>query len=284
MTSLKKKEKGRKANSDPLPSSIEKSEKLSEVHQIYEKVQLLQLPESEETRRELDALSNAWKDDGIPALQRQVVDKQLENLEAGIVDPVFASLSDLLNSLPMEEFSLLDAACASGYYNEVIQSETVKKIAYRGSDYSEAMIDKARSLYPGLRFDVEDLTQLTYGDKEFDVIMLSGVLEHIPAFENAISEACRVASYVILHRCPITNAASNEYTSGSQYNIKTPRTYYSRKNLVEEFQKRHFSLHREIELDDEPPPGIITSIKRMILHATGKASARKSVTFLFKGD
>jgi len=149
------------------------------------------------------------------------------------------------------------------------------------------MIEHARNLYPELEFDVEDLTALTYGDREFDVVMLSGVLEHIPAFEDAISEACRTsASYVILHRCPQTDDIANVYTSGSQYNIKTPRIYFSRQILIKEFKKYGFYLSRDIGVYTQLQPAIISLLKRItkrfILKRQAKAQTRTVVTSIFK--
>jgi hypothetical protein len=120
---------------------------LEKVHSIYKESQLLDDNESAVDRSELQTLSDAWKGDDIPSLQRKTVEQQLLNLKEGLIDPVFVTLIEALNSLHLEKFSLLDAACASGYYSEVIKSQVKEKsIQYYGSDYSEGMIKLARSL------------------------------------------------------------------------------------------------------------------------------------------
>lgn len=219
-----------------------------------------------ETVSELDdliPLSSAWKEKIIAKKQRIVVDKQLVNLRKGYLDPVFKSIIDTLNALPLQECTLLDAACASGYYSEVFESCLKRKIKYSGSDYSQSMIELAKTTYPKLSFYTEDLTELSFGSDEFETVLVSGVLEHIPNFEAAISESCRVASkYVILHRCLVSGTDSNIYTTGFLYNIKTPRIYYSSKVLEREFQKNKFRLVKSVK--SAVYQGLISRVKLLV--------------------
>lgn len=268
-----------------LTNLTEKELRLSQVHKTFKETRLLKFKESKEALKNLYALKNVWKNKDIPILQRKIVDQQLMNLREGIIDPVFISLIEALNCLPLEDFSLLDAACASGYYSEVIQSQVLKSIRYFGSDYSEAMILDARYRYPGLKFDVEDLTALTYSDGEFDVVLLAGVLEHIPTFENAISEACRTAtSYVILHRCALSKSSENKYTVGALYNIKTPHIYFSKDILIKEFQKHDFSLYLEFDAyTNKKQRGVIFYFKEIVRRTILKRDmARTEATLIFK--
>lgn len=221
-------------------------ESLEESARIYGEVQVVQIPETAVSREELRSLSENWKEQSIPELQRKVVDAELGNLHRGIISPVYSSLIDTLKQIPLSEFILLDAACASGYYSEVIRVLDKRRIRYIGSDYSPAMVETAQRHYPDQRFEVQNLTALSYSEKSVDVLLISGVLEHIPDYEKAIGEACRVASrHVIIHRLPFTDREENEYTLGSQYSIKTPRIYFSRKLLLAEMAKHHFSLRHE---------------------------------------
>lgn len=263
------------------------SKELEKVYEIYKNVQLLKLEEVPENKQNLLELSNMWKDKDIPLLQRQVVDQQLKNFSNGLFDPVFTPILEALKSLKLKNFSLLDAACATGYYYEVIRSQYSDNAKYTGSDYSEAMIEQARKHYPKVQFDIEDLTKLTYKDKEFDIVLVSGVLEHIPIFEDAISESCRTCNkYVIIHRCPLVNEAINIYTSGSQYNIKTPRIYFSRNLLIKEFNKHQFNFYKEIPLYSNPDTSFINSLKSLvkiyILKKKQNVQTRSIRTLIFK--
>jgi hypothetical protein len=127
------------------------------------------------------------------------------------------------------------------------------------------------------------LTSLTFSDQCFDVVLVSGVLEHIPAYESAISEVCRTATtYVILHRCATTDSIENRYASGFLYNIKTPRIFYSREILIKEFEKHGFSLHGEIAAATNRKPGIISLLKRIVRQTVLRSNReRQEMTFIF---
>ena len=81
------------------------------------------------------------------------------------------------------------------------------------------------------------------------MVLLAGVLEHIPDYRRAIEEAARVArEYLIVHRCPTTSTREHERTIGTQYNIRTPRTFFAQKVLASEFADAGFGLIASIEV------------------------------------
>ena len=207
----------------------------TEIDRIYAEAQTLGPVEVRATDDELRALADAWQDADIPAAQRGVVDVQLANLAKGEVDPVFAALASALRHVDLPRFSILDGACASGYYGEVIHMLDPRPITYEGCDYSPAMIASARAHQPGVPFSVQDLTALTMADASFDVVLLAGVLEHIPEYPKALRELSRVArEYLIVHRCPTVSGPDHVRTIGTQYNIRTPRTFFSLPLLASE--------------------------------------------------
>ncbi len=219
------------------------------VSRAYKQAQTLSIVERSASDEELELLARNWQDDEIPAMQRTVADIQLANLTRGIVDPVFTSLAAALKHVDRPRFSILDAACASGYYSEVIAALDPRPIDYAGCDYSPAMIEMARAHYPDLPFSVQDLTALTLEDRSVDVVLLAGVLEHIPDYRSAIDEATRVGrEYLIVHRCPTTSTRGHERTIGTQYNIRTPRTFFAQKVLASEFAEAGFGLVASIDV------------------------------------
>ena len=88
---------------------------------LYAEAQTLGPAEVPASDDELRELADVWQDADIPAAQRRVVDVQLANLAKGEVDPVFAALAEALQHVDLVRFSILDGACASGYYSEVIR-------------------------------------------------------------------------------------------------------------------------------------------------------------------
>ncbi|MBN1257226.1 MAG: class I SAM-dependent methyltransferase [Planctomycetes bacterium] len=256
------------------------------INAVYEEAQQLKLGETRAAEEELNSLSNNWQDANIPLLQCRVVELQLENLRKGIVDPVFAVLGKALRAIPPVNFSLFDGAAASGYYSEVIHTLDPRAITYQGSDYSEAMARTARANYPKIPYLVQDLTNLAHPDRSFDVVLLSGVLEHIPRYREAISEACRLArKYIILHRAPLTTAPEHCHTIGSQYNIRTPRTWYSRKLLLAEFKANGYAVIWESKIYPEAIPftrRFKQALKRLVKGRREEIRTYKTLVFARK--
>ncbi|MFZ2151891.1 MAG: methyltransferase domain-containing protein [Minisyncoccia bacterium] len=91
--------------------------------------------------------------------------------------------------------TLLDAGCAHGRLVPTLLKHNLKKENYTGIDISENLIDKAKELFPDIRFDVGDVCNLPYQDSMFDVTISSAVLHHIPSQElrvQMIQELVRV--------------------------------------------------------------------------------------------
>ena len=242
---------------------------VSEIDRLYLEAQTIETFEEPASDAELGVLSDAWQDDAIPDLQRRVVDAQLANLERGVVDPVFTALATALTHVELERFSILDAACASGYYSEVIRLLDPRPIAYEGCDYSPAMIESAQAHHPGLPFSVEDLTALTKADRSVDVVLLSGVLEHIPEYRTALAESVRVArDYLIVHRCPTQPGPEHVRTIGTQYNVRTPRTFFSAELLTSEVAALGFDLVATVDVYPKK--------------ATSRVDADRTLTFVFR--
>lgn len=148
---------------------------MTDIDKVYEELQTSDGPDRTAELDELRGYSEAWKDSSLPRQQGKIVDLQLERLRNGIVDPVFAALIKTLGEIEESEFSMLDAACASGYYGEVMRSAN-PGVDYTGTDYSEAMVEEAKRRYPDGDFRVENACDLSFPDGSFDCVMLSGAL------------------------------------------------------------------------------------------------------------
>lgn len=218
---------------------------MTDVNETYGKLQSTDGPHRDADLDELRQYSAAWKDESIPKQQGQIVDIQIGNLRNGIIDPVFSALIQTLRRIPETELSILDAACASGYYSEVIGLAKPGAV-YTGSDYSAAMIAEAKSRYPDRSFSVEDACRLSFADRSFDCVMLSGAIEHIPEYGKAITEICRVARrHVILHRVPMILAKKAHLTLSTQYQVETPRIFLPQRELLARMGENGFVLRDE---------------------------------------
>jgi ubiquinone/menaquinone biosynthesis C-methylase UbiE len=105
-------------------------------------------------------------------MQYQLIEKALQNF-----------------LLPDPNLSILDAGCGSGW----LVSELSKQYkTIQGIDLSPDLIKKAENTYPGLNFQVADLSSvLPFKNQSFDIIILNLVIHNIEdqvrAFKNLVS-------------------------------------------------------------------------------------------------
>lgn len=94
--------------------------------------------------------------------------------------------------------TVLDVGCNWGYVANLIGADT-------GLDINTENIDKAMREFPHIHFIQGDITQQwQFFDKQYDVVVMSEVLEHIDRFkvEFVLSEALRIARKKILITLP----------------------------------------------------------------------------------
>ena len=189
-----------------------------------------------------------WKADVLGTSQRIFVDKELQQMKAGNMPEVYNAFVEILKAIPETGFSMIDLACSTGYYYEVAEYALPGKIKYYGSDYNPASIRLANELYPNVEFYEEDITDIKFEDKSFNISMVAGVLEHIPEQERAFDEFCRIANdYVICHRMKFVKG-DEYFTKGSQYNVPVVRYYYNREQFLKRMKDRGFDLCAFIQI------------------------------------
>lgn len=183
-----------------------------------------------------------WSNDIVSHLQRILVNYQLYQTKIGNPPIVFKIIKDIFDNITENHLTLLDVGCTSGYYFEVINSIFPGKYTYTGCDYNKEALKLAKQYYPFPTFDYQDVTNLKYKDNQFDIIFLSGVIEHVPNFKSAINELCRVSNkYIILHRIMLTDDETF-CTKGTQYFVEVIRYTYNKKQLLSLFKNNGFHL------------------------------------------
>ena len=191
--------------------------------------------------RESERLTASWMDGGIPGEQWAVVAPQLAAYRAGNPSPTFDALVDILvhNISNLENKSLLEIGCSSGYYAEVLRCRGIAA-SYQGCDFSPAFVHLARQTYPSIRFDVEDATRLSYGTDSFDIAVSGCCLLHISEYETAIAEAARVSrEYVVFHRTPVLHMTGPAFYTKKAYGVEMLEIHFHEQQLV-----RMFAAHR----------------------------------------
>src|SRR5438132_2886024 len=112
-----------------------------------------------------------------------------DKLNDRLMDRIVARLGLEPNAL------FLDAGCGTGEHSIGIVRRGFRCV---GVDISESVLAKARNnvvrhaLDTMVEFRCESLENLSFSDSTFDAVHCRGVLMHIPSWEKAISNLCRV--------------------------------------------------------------------------------------------
>lgn len=86
---------------------------------------------------------------------------------------------------------VLEIGCGSGYGASLLNALGPK--SYVGLDVMEEQIALARKAYPQFEFRVQDAIDLrSFADANLDVVIIFGVLHHIPDWRKTIDEIARV--------------------------------------------------------------------------------------------
>jgi SAM-dependent methyltransferase len=225
----------------------------------------IQLDE-EESGSESERLRSAWKSDGLPIRQRNLVDPQIARFRAGKPVDVFDVLVQALRPLQQQgaRGSLLEVGCSSGFYSEVLDIAGVNFL-YSGCDYSEAFIAMAKEKYPKISFRVEDATTLSYGDSSFDVVVSGCCLLHIPEYVTAVRETARVArQYAIFHRTPMVLGQPNRYYRKQAYGVETVEIHFNEPEFLALLAAIGLSLIATHTLDEVLHNGIETATRTYV--------------------
>lgn len=215
---------------------------------------------------EAGRLRNSWQADELPGRQRVLVDRQLMHYRAGQRVDVFDVLVEAIKQLPRMSGAgtLLEIGCSSGYYSEVFGIAGLP-FTYTGCDYSPAFVAMARKTYPGLHFDVQDATALTYADSHFDVVISGCCLLHIPDYEVAIAETARVAErYAIFHRTPVLPHLSTMHFRKLAYGIETVEIHFGEAEFLALLNKFGLTLIDVFTLDEDVHQGAKTAVRTYV--------------------
>lgn len=190
-----------------------------------------------------DNWTAAWKDAAIPARQRWLVQQELAAMYAGVVPKQFAVLAELLRPRVTSATTVLELGCSSGYYSEILEYLLNRQIRYSGVDYSQAMIDMAREYYRRPEFVVADGRSLPFGDRQFDIVISSCVLLHVPNYPEHIAETARTAKrFIVAHRTPVCRTKPTQAFRKMAYGVETVEFCFNEGEILALFLKEGFSL------------------------------------------
>src|SRR6202030_2559728 len=124
--------------------------------------------------------------------------------------------------------SVLEVGCGNGYYSEILEQLVPAGIEYTGLDYSQAMVDRARLLYPDVSFERGDATKIAFASSSYDIVLNGVCLMHIFQYATAIEEAARVAKYYVIFNCvPVMEGHPTIYLRKFAYGEPTIEIIFS---------------------------------------------------------
>lgn len=157
-----------------------------------------------------------------------------ERIVCGILDRV----------KPKESF--LDMGCASGHY---VEKMVPKCSRCAGVDLDEEDIEHACGNVQGGEFYCGDATALSrFNKNEFDWVLCSEVLEHIPDWKKALDEIKRVVRKNVLITIPLEKSVFWKTVSFLQWKKKHRGHVHelSSQDVVDEMQEYEVALKRYV--------------------------------------
>ena len=101
---------------------------------------------------------------------------------------------------------ILDIGCGSGHYLRSLKNTITKNFDYVGIDNYQIFLNKAKQAWEDhndASFIKGSAYQIPAKDREFDVVLCSNLLLHLPSIIKPIEELTRVSSRLILIRTMI---------------------------------------------------------------------------------
>jgi ubiquinone/menaquinone biosynthesis C-methylase UbiE len=100
--------------------------------------------------------------------------------------PIFRQMG-----LDLQNKDVLEIGCGSGYGAFLLNQLHPK--SYIGLDIMNEQVELARKNYPQFQFSIQDAEDLSrFGNDSKDVVIIFGVLHHIPNWRKTIDEIIRV--------------------------------------------------------------------------------------------
>jgi len=113
------------------------------------------------------------------------------------------ALASLVKEWVLPRDSILDVGCGAGHYLQSLRREIAEPFRYTGLDATRRHIELAREAWKGQSdtdFQQGDIYSLPFDDAEYDIVMCSNVLLHLPSVQVPLSELVRTARRRVIIR------------------------------------------------------------------------------------
>jgi ubiquinone/menaquinone biosynthesis C-methylase UbiE len=142
--------------------------------------------------------------------------------------------------------TVLDIGCGDGIYTQDIAKQNTALVV--GIDPIEDVIKHAQNKYkdvPNLKFECADLYKMEIPKEPYDLVILRGVLHHLPDLEKGIKRACLLGKRVIILEPNGYNLILKIIEKTSKYHIDHQEQSFVPSLLRSEFIKNGGKILRE---------------------------------------
>lgn len=154
---------------------------------------------TENTMHWLDTRFRKTDNEGIYFAHQPIYGFRKGHSELGLVSR-YTITYQIMKSLSRLQFSsLLDVGGAEGYKAALVRSMFNVKV--RSCDLSIEACNRAKEIF-NIDGEPVDIQRLPYNDNEFDVVLCSETLEHVPNFQEATRELIRVCKKAVVITVP----------------------------------------------------------------------------------
>tara|TARA_B100000989_G_scaffold298078_1_gene285988 strand:+ start:5362 stop:6144 length:783 start_codon:yes stop_codon:yes gene_type:complete len=119
---------------------------------------------------------------------------------------VAKAYSRFINKIKIKDLSILDVGCLTGHFNKTFSKYLNKNYHYTGIDPWKIHINAAKKVWKkskNISFKLGWAQKIPYKRSQFDVVICSNVLTHIPEIKAPLKEMIRATKKFLILRTPV---------------------------------------------------------------------------------
>ena len=191
---------------------------------------------------------DGWRNRDVAIRQDAAFHELIQQMYVGRPRRDLLAAAEAIRCTGVENPSVLEVGCGSGYYSEILSHLLGYNVQYLGVDYSTDMIHLAAHRYPSKPFVVGDATSLAFDDNSFDLVFNGVSLMHILNYPAAIAESSRVArSWCIFHTVPVQKNRETMVLRKRAYGEPTIEVIYNEIELHLAFEKNGLKIEHILD-------------------------------------